>query len=66
VRTPDSYSGYCEKTTFRKFGYRIRKIGIYDNFSGTVIGWCSPPLHAKLPQMMVQMLVHQSCPLLRR
>ena len=25
MRTPDSYSGYCEKTTFRKFGYRIRE-----------------------------------------
>ena len=25
-----------------------------------------PPLYAKLPQMMVQMFVHQSCPLLRR
>ena len=25
-----------------------------------------PPLDAKLPEMMVQMLVHQSCPLLRR
>jgi hypothetical protein len=25
-----------------------------------------PPLYAKLPQMMVQMFVHQSCPLLWR
>jgi len=26
--------------TFRKFGYRIRRTGICDNFSGIVIGWC--------------------------
>ena len=28
MRTPDSYSGCCGKITFRKFGYRARKIGI--------------------------------------
>jgi hypothetical protein len=34
------YSGCCGKITFRKFGYRVRRIGICDNFSGTDIGWC--------------------------
>lgn len=38
VRTPDSYSGCCGKITSRKSGYRVRRIGICDNFSGTVIG----------------------------
>ena len=28
------------KIAFRKFGYRTRRIGICDNFSGTGIGWC--------------------------
>jgi len=25
---------------FRKFGYRVRRIGICDNYCGTGIGWC--------------------------
>ena len=28
------------KITFRKFGYRVRRIGIFGNFCGTVIAWC--------------------------
>src|ERR1035437_10097345 len=32
---PDSYSGCCGKITFRKSGYRARRIGICDNCCGT-------------------------------
>ena len=28
------------ETTFRKFGYRMRRIGICDDFCGTVTAWC--------------------------
>jgi hypothetical protein len=30
----------CGKTTFRKFGCRVRRIGICGNCCGTVIDWC--------------------------
>jgi hypothetical protein len=40
ARMPDSCSGCCGKITFRKFGYRARRIEICDNCCGTGIGWC--------------------------
>jgi hypothetical protein len=40
ARMPDSYSGWCEKITFRKSGYRVRRIGIRGNCCDTGIAWC--------------------------